>query len=158
MVLFTVSSWFIDIVVKHLVSANICSDISHHKIENNNILIFIYYLVSDNNESLGPYYDLDEKFFHNKIWELVRKYNYTLNPKGIYEAIKWQYTYWPEPDNKERIRDQYINVSFQICILCVKVTFFVENILILPSMILQSSIVQFRHCPSNRGFKSLFLI
>lgn len=50
-------------------------------------------------------------FFQQKIKELVLRYNYTLNPEGIYEAIKYMYTYWPDPHNKTHIREQYINVS-----------------------------------------------
>lgn len=41
---------------------------------------------------------------------MVLRYNYTLNPDGIYEAIKYMYTYWPDPTNKTHIREQYINV------------------------------------------------
>lgn len=62
------------------------------------------------NESLAPYFNIDEKFVEQKIQELVFRYNYTLNPKGVYEAIKYMYTYWPAPHNMTRIREQYINM------------------------------------------------
>ncbi|EDW40004.1 GL15437 [Drosophila persimilis] len=62
------------------------------------------------NESLGPYYELDGRFFEQKIREHVFRYNYTLNPNGVYEAIKYMYTYWPDPNNNTIIRDQYINM------------------------------------------------
>ncbi|KAL5282203.1 Gli.2 family protein [Megaselia abdita] len=60
------------------------------------------------NESLAPYYDIDSRFFEQKVREFVFRYNYTLNPNGVFEAIKYMYTYWPDPSNKTLIRDQYI--------------------------------------------------
>lgn len=68
-------------------------------------------LVAANNETLAPYYEIDEKFFDQKIRELVLRYNYTLNPIGVYEAINYMYTYWPDPKNTTHIREEYINVS-----------------------------------------------
>nr|AAO47870.1 RE37203p [Drosophila melanogaster] len=62
------------------------------------------------NESLSPYYELDGRFFDQKIREHVFRYNYTLNPNGVYEAIKYIYTFWPDPNNNTMIRDQYINM------------------------------------------------
>lgn len=56
-------------------------------------------------------------FFDQKIKELVLRYNYTLNQKGIYEAIKYMYTYWPDPTNKTHIREQYIHVSIYLQII-----------------------------------------
>lgn len=53
---------------------------------------------------------IDEEFFDTKIKEMVFRYNYTINRDGIYRAIKYRYTYWPEPKNPLRIRDQYIEV------------------------------------------------
>ena len=46
-----------------------------------------------------------------KINEFVHKYNYTLNPEGIKNAIRYMYKYWPDPDNVTHIREEYINVS-----------------------------------------------
>ncbi|XP_060666531.1 acetylcholinesterase [Drosophila nasuta] len=62
------------------------------------------------NESLAPYYELNGQFFDQKVREHVFRYNYTLNPNGVYEAIKYMYTYWPDPNNNTIIRDQYINM------------------------------------------------
>ncbi|XP_030377573.1 acetylcholinesterase [Scaptodrosophila lebanonensis] len=62
------------------------------------------------NESLAPYYELDSRFFEQKVREHVFRYNYTLNPNGVYEAIKYMYTFWPDPNNNTIIRDQYINL------------------------------------------------
>lgn len=58
-------------------------------------------------------YIIDKELFDQKVWELVLRYNYTLNPQGVYEAIKYMYTYWPDPMNVTHIRDQYINVCIQ---------------------------------------------
>lgn len=63
-----------------------------------------------NNDTLAPEYEIDEAWFDNKIHELVLRYNYTLNRDGIYRAIKYRYTYWPEPNNPLRIREQYIDM------------------------------------------------
>lgn len=57
-------------------------------------------------------YIIDVELFEQKIWELVLQYNYTLNSQGVYEAIKYMYTYWPDPKNITHIRDQYINVNY----------------------------------------------
>ncbi|XP_065226291.1 fatty acyl-CoA hydrolase precursor, medium chain isoform X2 [Planococcus citri] len=62
------------------------------------------------NASLAPTFDISEKFMEQKIRELVLQYNYTLNPKGVYEAIKFMYTYWPDPQCKTCIRNEYINL------------------------------------------------
>ncbi|KAL5236265.1 hypothetical protein ACI65C_003675 [Semiaphis heraclei] len=55
-------------------------------------------------------YTVTEEFFNNKVKELVLQYNYTLNPSGVYQAIKYLYTYWPDPNNPDSIRTQYINM------------------------------------------------
>ena len=60
---------------------------------------------------MAPYYEIDEKFFSQKIREFVLRYNYTLNPNGVYEAIKYMYTFWPDPTNKTMMRERYIEVS-----------------------------------------------
>ncbi|XP_077292242.1 carboxyl ester lipase-like protein Gli [Arctopsyche grandis] len=62
------------------------------------------------NETLAPHYEIDSRFFSQKVKELVLRYNYTLNPLGVYEAIKYMYTYWPDPYNKTHIREQYIHL------------------------------------------------
>lgn len=56
-------------------------------------------------------YIIDSELFDQRVWELVFQYNYTLNLQGVYEAIKYMYTYWPDPMNVTHIRDQYINVG-----------------------------------------------
>ncbi|XP_055382109.1 neuroligin-4, Y-linked [Condylostylus longicornis] len=61
------------------------------------------------NDSLKPNYIVDEKFFQEKIREFVLRYNYTLNPNGVFEAIKYMYTYHPDPKNVTWIREMYIN-------------------------------------------------
>lgn len=63
------------------------------------------------NESLSPYFEINERFFDLKVRELVKRYNYTLNINGSYEAIKYLYTYWPDPKNVTHIREMYIDVS-----------------------------------------------
>lgn len=68
--------------------------------------------ITDRNTTLAEnQYEINSEMFNQKLWELVLRYNYTLNPLGVYEAIKYMYTYWPDPKNIERIREQYINVS-----------------------------------------------
>lgn len=68
---------------------------------NDNIIFY-----SVNNKT----YTVTEELFNNKVKELVLQYNYTLNPSGVYQAIKYVYTYWPDPHNPDSIRNQYINV------------------------------------------------
>nr|XP_034834776.1 liver carboxylesterase 4 [Maniola hyperantus] len=61
------------------------------------------------NDSLAPDYMIDERWFNQKVQEFVLRYNYTLNPRGVYEAIRYMYTYHPEPHNVSAIRDQYVH-------------------------------------------------
>lgn len=68
----------------------------------------------DKNESLAPEFVVDQNFVDQKIREFVFRYNYTLNANGTYEAIKYMYTYWPDPTNVTHIREQYINVSILV--------------------------------------------
>ena len=64
------------------------------------------------NESLvSVHYEVNELFMKQKIREMVARFNYTLNPGGTYEAIKYMYTYHPDPRNVTHIREQYIHVS-----------------------------------------------
>lgn len=68
--------------------------------------------IAENNITLARNrYIINSELFDQKVWELVLQYNYTLNPQGVYEAIKYMYTYWPDPTNVTHIRNQYINVS-----------------------------------------------
>lgn len=74
--------------------------------------------ISAQNETLAPYYEINEKFFEQKVRELVLRYNYTLNVNGVYEAIKYMYTHWPDPKNTTFIREQYIHVSQSSYTMC----------------------------------------
>ena len=56
-------------------------------------------------------HEVGEEFFDLRIKEWVKHYNYSLNPEGAFDAIKWMYTFWPDPHNNTHIRDQYVNVS-----------------------------------------------
>lgn len=62
------------------------------------------------NKSLAPNYIVTQEFFDQKVRELVQRYNYTLNPNGTFDAIKYMYTYWPDPDNVKFIREKYIQL------------------------------------------------
>ncbi|CAH0562499.1 unnamed protein product [Brassicogethes aeneus] len=62
------------------------------------------------NQSLAPNYIVNQDFFDQKVKELVLRYNYTLNPNGIFDAIKYMYTYWPDPHNVTHIRNKYIEL------------------------------------------------
>jgi hypothetical protein len=68
------------------------------------------FINSDNNETLSPRFEIDWVFMEQKIKEFVLRYNYTLNPHGVFEAVKFMYTFWPDPNNKTHIRDQYVHV------------------------------------------------
>lgn len=70
--------------------------------------------VSASNETLKPYYEVDESWFDQKVNEMVFRYNYTINRDGIFRAIKYRYTYWPDPTNNTHIREQYIDVSIDL--------------------------------------------
>ena len=41
----------------------------------------------------------------------INQYNYTLNPLGIFNSIKFMYTYYPDPNNKTHIREEFVRVS-----------------------------------------------
>lgn len=56
---------------------------------------------------------MSEEFFDQKIREYIHRYNYTYNPDGVYRAIKYMYTYWPDPKNVTHIREEFINVIYQ---------------------------------------------
>lgn len=67
-----------------------------------------YYLY--NNESLAPTYAVSEHWVDERVRELVRRYNYTLNPRGVYEAVRYMYTHHPAPHCAAAARDQYIHL------------------------------------------------
>ena len=54
---------------------------------------------------------MTQQFVDVKIWEWVKQYNYTLNPEGVFDAIRYMYTYWPDRHNTTWIRQMYIDVS-----------------------------------------------
>ncbi|XP_018570116.1 neuroligin-4, Y-linked isoform X1 [Anoplophora glabripennis] len=62
------------------------------------------------NTSLAPNYIVNQEFFDQKVKELVLRYNYTLNSNGTFDAIKYMYTYWPDPHNVTLIREKYIQL------------------------------------------------
>ena len=47
----------------------------------------------------------------------INQYNYTLNPIGIFNSIKFMYTYYPDPNNKTHIREEFVWVSRRLAIL-----------------------------------------
>ena len=73
----------------------------------------------DDNKTLAPNYNIGWDFFDMMVRDHIMQYNYTLNPDGIFGAIKYMYTYYPDPNNKSHIREEFINVSnyFSISII-----------------------------------------
>ncbi|XP_063220392.1 neuroligin-2 [Bacillus rossius redtenbacheri] len=68
------------------------------------------YLVYNNESLASNGYTVSNKFIDEKVRELVVRYNYTLNSNGIYNAIRYMYTYWPNPNSTDFARDYYINM------------------------------------------------
>ena len=68
------------------------------------------YMIHDN-KTLAPNYNVGWPFFDMMVRDHIMQYNYTLNPEGIFGAIKYMYTYYPDPNNKSHIREEFINVS-----------------------------------------------
>jgi hypothetical protein len=58
---------------------------------------------------LAPTYDIGWKFFDIMVKNHIWQYNYTLNPDGIFNAIKYMYTYYPDPNNRSHIREEFVN-------------------------------------------------
>ena len=69
------------------------------------------YSITDDNKTLAPRYDIGWQFFDTMVRDHIVQYNYTLNPEGIFGAIKYMYTYYPDPNNRSHIREEFINVS-----------------------------------------------
>lgn len=63
------------------------------------------------NKTLAPRYEVTRQWFDQMISLWVKKYNYTLNPEGVYRAIRYGYTYYPDPMNVTHLREQYIDVG-----------------------------------------------
>ena len=64
------------------------------------------------NKTLAPDYTVGWDFFDTMVRDHIVQYNYTLNPEGIFNAIKYMYTYYPDPNNQSHIREEFVNVSF----------------------------------------------
>lgn len=64
----------------------------------------------DANKSIAPDYDIGWDFFDTMVRDHINQYNYTLNPIGIFNAIKYMYTYYPDPNNRSHIREEFVNV------------------------------------------------
>ncbi|CAG0921836.1 unnamed protein product [Notodromas monacha] len=61
------------------------------------------------NKTLAPSFEVGQQFMDEQIRKYVHKYNFTLNPGGVFDAIQSQYTFWPDPTNTTMIREEYIN-------------------------------------------------
>ena len=48
-------------------------------------------------------------FFDVMVKDHINQYNYTLNPQGIFNSIKFMYTYYPDPNNRTHIREEFVN-------------------------------------------------
>ena len=77
----------------------------------------LIWFIADNNKTLAPRYDIGWEFFDTMVRDHIVQYNYTLNPEGIFGAIKYMYTYYPDPNNRSHIREEFINVSHLLNIL-----------------------------------------
>lgn len=73
--------------------------------------------LTDQNRSLAPDFTITQRILDERIREWVKQYNYTLNPDGVYEAIRYMYTYWPDRYNRTWIRQMYVDVSTRFFIL-----------------------------------------
>lgn len=67
--------------------------------------------IVEDNRLVRNHHEVTEEFFNERVKEWVKHYNYSLNPDGAYDAIKWMYTYGPDPHNVTHIREEYVNVS-----------------------------------------------
>ncbi|CAG0925165.1 unnamed protein product [Notodromas monacha] len=61
------------------------------------------------NELANQEIEVGQQFMDEQIRKYVHKYNFTLNPGGVFDAIQSQYTFWPDPTNTTMIREEYIN-------------------------------------------------
>ncbi|XP_068200877.1 cholinesterase isoform X1 [Palaemon carinicauda] len=67
-------------------------------------------MVYDDSRLLRNNYEVSETFFNERVKDWVKHYNYSLNPEGAFDAIKWMYTFKPDPHNTTHIREQYVNM------------------------------------------------
>ena len=70
-------------------------------------------LLLDGNKTIAPDYTVGWDFFDVMVKDHINQYNYTLNPQGIFNSIKFMYTYYPDPNNKTHIREEFVRVSFR---------------------------------------------
>lgn len=57
---------------------------------------------------------VDNNYVTSKIVRYVLQNNYTTNRDAIIQAIKYLYTYWPDPRNDDRVRQEYLKVRRKI--------------------------------------------
>ena len=72
----------------------------------------IFYTL-DANKTIAPDYSVGWPFFDIMVKDHINQYNYTLNPIGIFNSIKFMYTYYPDPNNKTHIREEFVRVSLK---------------------------------------------
>lgn len=53
---------------------------------------------------------IDQQFIDQKAVEYVFRHNYTENREAILQAIKYKYTYWPNIQDTDKVREQFIRV------------------------------------------------
>ncbi|KAF0291465.1 Neuroligin-2 [Amphibalanus amphitrite] len=63
------------------------------------------------NSSLGPEFDIDQRWVDERIHEWVLQNNYTLNVRGVETAVRHLYTYWPDPLNRTWTRHMFVNAE-----------------------------------------------
>lgn len=86
------------------------------------------------NKTIAPNYVVSREWFDEQINLWVKKYNYTLNPEGVFSAIKYAYTYWPDPKNTTHLREEYIDVSLNNNIHIAYVEVILINLCIFPTV------------------------
>nr|XP_045612917.1 neuroligin-like protein glit-1 isoform X1 [Procambarus clarkii] len=67
-------------------------------------------MIFEDNRLVRDLHVVTEDFFNQRIKDWVKHYNYSLNPEGAYDAIKWMYTYGPDPHNTTHIREEYVKM------------------------------------------------
>lgn len=55
-------------------------------------------------------YNVNQQYLNAKIYQYIKLYNYTQNPRGAYEAITYKYTNWADPTNQTLMRDEYVDM------------------------------------------------
>lgn len=78
------------------------------------IILTFYPPTDKDNRLVQKGHIVTEDFFNERIKDWVKHYNYSLNPEGTYDAIKWMYTYGPDPHNVTHIREEYVSVSVTV--------------------------------------------